>query len=207
MYPILSENQRLTLAKIARLEHDRHSVSIIAGNEVSVTKYGCDIFSLHRGTVRVLWRLGLVVLEQFHEDTPNYTLARLTDDGHRFLATLQTQDLVTLPKPQPTLAVSPIAGKENDPSNKLAGSRVSQVSILCDCTSVDDPNILTLTRTTDGDIIFGLGSSAVQIAMSGTRYSREFRKAAIDFFEATKREMMSTQHPALQQFNEALYSD
>lgn len=85
---VLSENQRLILAKIALSEHDMHSASIIAGNEVSVTKYGCDVSFLHRGTVRVLWRLGLIVLEQFHEDTPDYTLARLTDDGHRFLATL-----------------------------------------------------------------------------------------------------------------------
>ena len=67
----------------------------------------------------------------------------------------------------------------------------------------DEQNVsLFLTKSIDGDLVIHTGHGrasrkTVRIALSGSRYSLAFKQACLNFYEAAKREMMTTQHEAL----------
>jgi hypothetical protein len=80
----------------------------------------------------------------------------------------------------------------------------SDYRLLDDYGSIEEARGLQILKRDDGDIIFGTTESSqysIQIAMSGTRYSHEFRMACQEFFNAIQKEIETTKNRELRKFN------
>jgi hypothetical protein len=83
-----------------------------------------------------------------------------------------------------------------------------QYHLLSDYASDDQKRPLTITKRDDGDVIFSIGlRNSCHIAMSGTRYSPEFRQAVQNFFREVEKEIERNRNPAIQEWNELIYPE
>ena len=88
------------------------------------------------------------------------------------------------------------------------------IKILSDYTPADyeQANFLDIIMDEDNDIYFktqinNKRESSVIIAMSGTRYSNEFRNACRNFYKACLKEVQNTNHPDIINTNSYVYKD